>query len=163
MTCEEAKRAIETRSFVGWTGLPPDCTPDAMFGEPFDEAEWPTRTLGREDTHWIQVEVPGYYSPTISVRDGKIVLFDGMNPELDGGWPPLAADLGEPEAKLDWYRDIVLMKDGEWVYPARGITIFGRAAGNAALHIAVYAPTTLAEYEASLRPDLRTEIHDLRP
>jgi hypothetical protein len=129
-----------------------------MFGEPFDADEWPTRLLGKRDTPWLLVDVPGYYRPTVSVRDGVVVMFDGMNPELDGGWEPLAADLGEPEAKLDWMRDTLPMKGGEWVYPARGITIFGRAAGNAALHVAVYPPTTLAEYEASLRLDLGTTL-----
>jgi len=153
-TCEEAKQAIEARRFVGWRGLPAGCKPDVMFGEKFDEKEWPMRRLGKKSTHWLQVDVPGYYSPTVSVRANVVVLFDGMNPELDGGWAPLAADLGQPEAKLDWYRDTLLMKGGEWVYPARGITIFGRAAGDAALHVAVYAPTTLAEYEKSLRPEL---------
>ncbi|HEY5921607.1 MAG TPA: hypothetical protein VIV11_08045, partial [Kofleriaceae bacterium] len=68
-------------------------------------------------------------------------------------WAPLAADLGEPEAKLDWNHDMLQMKGGEWVYSQRGITIFGRASGNAAIRIAVYQPTTLAEYKASLRPD----------
>jgi hypothetical protein len=154
-TCAEAKQAIEARRFVGWRGLPAGCSPDAMFGVKFEENEWPTRRLGKKTTRWIKVgDVRGYYQPTASVRDNVVVLFDGMNPELEGGWAPLAADLGQPEAKLDWYRDDLLMKDGEWVYPARGITIFGRAAGNAALHIAVYAPTTLTEYETSLRPKL---------
>lgn len=157
-TCDEAKHAIEARRFVGWRGLPAGCTPDAMFGVKFEEKEWPARMLGKKSTRWLVVEVPGYYRPTVSVRDGVVVLFDGMNPELDGGWAPLAADLGEPEAKLDWHRDTILMKGGEWVYPARGITIFGRAAGDDALHIAVYAPTTLAEYEASLRPNLETKL-----
>src|SRR5688572_6996381 len=158
MTCEDVRRAIVTRRFVGWTGLPADCKPDAMFGVPFDENEWPSRRLGKKSTHWSAIEIAGYYAPTISVRNGAIVLFDGTNPELDGGWAPLAADLGQPEAKLDWYNDVLLMKGGEWVYPARGITIFGRAAGNAALHIAVYPPTTLAEYQASLRLDLETTL-----
>jgi hypothetical protein len=157
-TCEEAKQAIEARRFVGWRGLPAGCTPDAMFGVKFEEKEWPARMLGKKSTRWLQLETPGYYRPMVSVRDGKVVLFDGMNPELDGGWAPLAADLGEPEAKLDWHRDTLLMKGGEWVYPARGITIFGRAAGDDALHVAVYAPTTLAEYEASLRPELGTKL-----
>lgn len=157
-TCEEAKHAIETRHFVGWAGLPAGCTPDVMFGVKFEEQEWPARMLGKKSTRWLQVDVPGYYQPSVSVRKGVVVLFDGMNPELDGGWAPLAADLGQPEAKLDWHRDTVLMKGGEWVYPKRGITIFGRAAGDDALHIAVYAPTTLAEYEASLRPELGTKL-----
>lgn len=157
-TCAEAKQAIEARRFVGWRGLPANCSPDEMFGVKFDEKEWPARMLGKHSTRWLEVELTGYYEPTVSVRDNKVVMFDGMNPELAGGWAPLAADLGEPEAKLDWHRDTLLMKGGEWVYPARGITIFGRAAGNDALHIAVYSPTTLADYKASLRPDLGTKL-----
>jgi hypothetical protein len=31
MTCDAAKRAIESRRFVGWRGLPGGCTPDATF------------------------------------------------------------------------------------------------------------------------------------
>jgi hypothetical protein len=160
-TCDEAKQAIATRHFVGWRGLPAGCTSDAMFGVKFEEKEWPARILGKKSTRWLELEgVPGYDEPIVSVRSNVVVMFDGMNPELDGGWAPLKADLGEPEAKLDWYRDTLLMKEGEWVYPARGITIFGRAAGDDALHIAVYAPTTLAEYKASLRPELGTKLHD---
>jgi hypothetical protein len=153
-TCEAAGRAIAARRFLAWRGLPAGCTPEAMFGLKFEEREWPARMLGKRSTRWHPVDVSGYHQPTVSVRSGVIVLFDGMNPELDGGWAPLAADLGEPDAKLDWHRDDVLMKGGEWVYPARGITIFGRAAGDDALHIAVYTPTTLATYKAELRPEL---------
>jgi hypothetical protein len=158
-TCVEAKDAIAARRFVGWAGLPAGCSPEAMFGVKFDEKEWPARMLGKKSTRWLVLDdVTGYYRPTVSVRDNVVVLFDGMNPELEGGWAPLKADLGEPQAKLDWHRDTVVMKGGEWVYPARGITIFGRAAGDDALHIAVYAPTTLAEYEATLRPELGTKL-----
>jgi hypothetical protein len=152
-TCEEAKQAIESRRFVGWRGLPAGCSPDAMFGVKFEAKEWPKRTLGKHETRWHGLDIPGYYEPTVSVRDGVVVLFDGMSPELDGDWAPLAADLGEPEAKLDWTHDMLQMKGGEWIYPQRGITIFGRASGNAAIRIAVYHPTTLADYKASLRPD----------
>src|SRR5438477_9534803 len=42
-TCDEAKHAIAARHFVGWAGLPADCSPDVMFGVKFDEKEWPAR------------------------------------------------------------------------------------------------------------------------
>lgn len=58
-TCAEARTAIETRRFVG-----------------------PERTLGGVPTRWRILETPGYYRPIVSVRDGVVVLFDGMNPEL---------------------------------------------------------------------------------
>jgi hypothetical protein len=130
-----------------------------MFGVAFDANEWPERTLGSVATRWHILDTPGYYRPMVSARDGVVVLFDGMNPELDGGWPPLAQDLGEPEAKLEWIDGSVATPAGEWVYPARGITVFLDTQTSLPRHVAVYAQTSLDEYIESLRPALGKKTH----
>jgi len=103
MTCDAARRAMETHRFTGWRGLPQHCTPDALFGVPFDD-QWGGQPLGSDfgpaRTHLL--ELGGYYRPMAYVREGHAVMFDAMTPALDGGWPVLAADLGTPEATFDW-------------------------------------------------------------
>ena len=159
MTCDDAKAAIEARRFVGWTGLPEGCSPDTLFGVEFDANEWGERILGKVATRWWELEIRGYYQPVVSVRDGVVVLFDGMNPELDSGWAPLAQDLGEPETKLEWLDSGVATPGGEWVYPARGITVFLDTETNTPRHLAVYPPTTLTEYRDTLRPRFGKKTH----
>jgi hypothetical protein len=159
MTCDDARTAIETRRFVGWAGLPERCSTDAMFGLAFDREEWPERTLGSVATRWHVLDISGYYRPMVSAREGVVVLFDGMNPELDGGWATLAKDLGEPETKLEWMDSGVATPAGEWVYPARGITIFLDTQTNTPRHVAVYASTTLDDYLERLRPKFGKKTH----
>ena len=129
-----------------------------MFEVTFEADEWPVRTLGSVPTRWHRLEVHGYYRPMVSAREGVVVLFDGMNPQLDGGWPSLARDLGEPEAKLEWIDGSVPTPDGELVYAARGITVF-LDTDMTARHIAVYQPASIDEYVKTLRPRLGKKAH----
>ncbi len=115
MTCDAAKRAIESRRFIGWRGLPAGCA-------------------------------------LACARDGALVMFDGMTPQLDGGWPALAADLGAPEATFDWIFGTVAMPAGELVYAKRGLTIFSNPENGAVAYITAYVPTTVDEYARLLRP-----------
>lgn len=153
MTCDAARHAIETHRFTGWRGLPQHCTPDALFGIPFDD-QWGKQPLGSDfapaRTHLL--ELGGYYRPMAYVREGHAVMFDAMTPALDGGWPVLAADLGTPEATFDWVFGTTPMAGGEHVYASRGITIFLNPDNNTVVYISVYASTTCAEYAKNLRP-----------
>ncbi len=47
------------------------------------------------------------------------------------------------------------MKDGAYVYPDKGITLFMNPETNETLHIALYQPTDVAGWNANLRPNLR--------
>lgn len=59
--------------------------------------------------------------------------------------------LGEPEAKLDYtYRDTV-RPDSDLVWPSRGIAIAASDEIKGVIRVAIFAPTTLAEYKRSLR------------
>ncbi len=157
---ETIRNAIENRDFVGWKGLPDSCSPDDIF-EDFsgDLINGASRPLGKSFKRAIfsVVNVAGYYRPTINTRDGVLILFDGMNPELAGGFVRLHEDLGEPAARLDWAYGTLKIPLGEWVYPERGITVFLNTTADKALHIALYSPADLETYVNVLRPDLSTK------
>lgn len=159
--CAAIRKAIETRNFLGWQGLPAECTAKELFDNiPDDLSDRPTRSLGDDfqSATFVPVELEGYYRPMANFRQGQLVLFDGMNPDLAGGFAPLHKDLGEPAARLDWYYGTLEIRAGEWVYPERGITVFLNTTADKALHIALYHSTTLAEYNRILRPHLKKKL-----
>jgi len=156
--CVAVRRAIETHNFVGWHGLFAACSAQDLFdGIPDDLSDRPARLLGDEFRPgvFVLLTLPGYYRPMATFQNGQLVLFDGMNPELAGDEALLRKDLGNPEAQLDWYYGTLEMRSGEWVYPERGITLFYSMETGKALHVALYQPTTLADYRRGLRPNLR--------
>ncbi|MBL8622200.1 MAG: hypothetical protein JNK64_12880 [Myxococcales bacterium] len=154
-TCESARQAVASRRFIGWRGLPAGCDPSALVGVGFDDT-WGMRKLGDrfQPARMRLLEWPGYYRPLVSVRDGAVVMIDGTNPELDGGWAALAADLGAPEATRDFVHGTTPMGGGERVYASRGITVFVNPDNDFVVHVAVYPPTTVADYLERLRPSL---------
>jgi hypothetical protein len=157
MDAAAARRAIESRELVDWRGLPAGLAPHELFPDlPPDQSGWARRSLGAEfaPADFAVLELDGYYRPTVSSRDGIVVMFDGMNPELPGGLGPLSADLGRPAAMLDYSSGTLPVKAGEWPYPERGISLFVNTTAARLLHIALYAPTTLDDYERRLRPHL---------
>lgn len=154
------RKAIEIRDFVGWSGLPSTCDPHDVFDDfPTDLSDRAERPLGDtfEPATFVVLDMGGYYRPTASIRDGSLVLFDGMTPELAGGTQRLLDALGPATARLDWYFGTLEVKGGEWVYPERGMTLFMNSTGDKALHIALYKSTDLKTYANTLRPHLRKE------
>jgi hypothetical protein len=163
--CQQIRQAIETRNFLGWQGLSPECTDRELFPNiSSDLTDRPVRMLGNDFSPAVFVitELTGYYRPMVSFRDRQSILFDGMNPELAGGFAPLHQDLGEPADRLDWYYGTLPISGGEWVYPSRGITVFLNTTADKALHIALYRSTTLSEYQSKLRPHLQKKQRPLR-
>lgn len=157
--CKTARSAIEACRFIGWRGLPVGCTSDALFGVALDE-RWGEMSLGKnfERAQSRLLEISGYYRPLAYVRNGTVVMFDGMNPTLDGGWTVLSNDLGTPETMLDWIHGTVDMPSGELVYASRGITISLNPENDFVIYVSVYAPTTVEEYVERLRQDRRKRL-----
>ena len=151
-TCTAARAAIESRHFIGWRGLPSGCSPESLFGVALDD-QWGEAPLGQrfEPARSHLLPAAGYYRPLAYVRDGVGVLFDGSNPVLEGGWSALSADLGEPQARLDWVHSTVAMPAGELVYAALGITVFLNPENDAVVRVSLYAATTVDDYIARLR------------
>ena len=77
------------------------------------------------------------------------------------GRSPIGQPFGSPAAQLDWYYGTLPIPGGEWVYPDRGITLFFSMETGKVLHLAVYHPTTLADYRSSLRPNLRKTMRPI--
>lgn len=151
MTCDEARRAIEARQYVGWRGLPDACSAADLFGIPADD-EWGTRRLGSESARQRLLDIEGYHRPLLSVRNDAVVLFDGAYPKLEGGWDALRADLGDPVERLDYQDGTIVVTGGERVYPDRGIAVFVSSDASEIYHVAVFAPTTIDVYKDRLRP-----------
>lgn len=151
-TCQAARTAIEARRFIGWRGLPSGCSPAALFGVALD-ASWGELPLGPHSAPARSrlLEISGYYRPLAYVRDGVVVMFDGMNPALEGGWAALSNDLGPPEARLDWIHGPVNMPGGEQVYARRGITVLLNPDNQFVVHVSVYVPTSVDDYVRRLR------------
>jgi hypothetical protein len=90
--------------------------------------------------------------PRISVRQGRVVLFDATHPQLD--FAGLMADLGDPDERHDYVHGMLPVGEGEWIFAGRGITVFVNTSFDRLLHVALYAPATAHEYRACLRPHL---------
>jgi hypothetical protein len=155
LSCDEARRAIEERRFVGWRGLPADCTPVALFRVPYEPDAWSRRHLGRQspDARVRGLDIPGYYRASLTAVDGIVIMFDAMHPTIEGS-DALLADLGQPEAVLDWMYGTLPMPRSEHIHASRGITVFLNLDTGKILHIAVYPATTASDYIDRLRPDL---------
>jgi hypothetical protein len=146
-TCEAARKAIEAHRFIGWRGLPSQCAPDALFGVPLDE-RWGELQLGTsfEPARSRLLDIDGYYRPMAYVRGVCVVMFDAMNPVLDGGWGALSADLGRPDATQDWVHATTAMPGGVRIYASKGVTIFLNPRNDFVIHVSLYAPATVEEY-----------------
>jgi len=150
--CERAAWAIRDRDVIGWQGLPTGCRPEDLFGVPVDD-QWGERQLGEdcEPARSRLLDIDGYYRPMAFVRDGDVVLFDGMNPALSVSWRTLADDLGEPETRLDWVHGTVPMPAGEMVYARRGITVSLNPSNEFVAYLTLYPPTDVDHYVRLLR------------
>ena len=151
--CDAARHAIETNGFGAWTGLPPECNTEALFGISFDE-QWGMQKLGStfQPARTHVLELAGYYRPLGYVRDGRPFMFDGMPNPVDGSWGALAASLGTADAIYDWELSTFPIPKGEHVYASRGITVWVNPSRDLIVYVTVYAATTVDEYVKRLRP-----------
>ena len=165
MDVAAAHARIGAVDLLGWDGLPRGCAPHELFGDLSDDTSaWAQRPLGEEFERaaFAVLDLPGYYRPTVSVREGAVVLFDGMNPKLRGGFARLASDLGAPPVRRGYSHGTLAIADGEWIYATRGLTLFVNTTAETALHVALYAPTTTEAYVSDLRPHLGKTLRPKR-
>jgi hypothetical protein len=153
--CESARQIISSLDLRTWQGLPAHCDWQAWTGPlPSDWQEVYARPLGSNfrPAHQLNVDVPGYLNPHLYFVEGEAVLFEAMvGPHLLF-FKELVKELGKPADKLDWDFGTLPLPASEYVYPARGITLFLNTDKDRALHIGLFAPTTLAMYMENLRP-----------
>lgn len=84
-------------------------------------------------------------------HDGEHVLAVEIEaPRPLGGWDALRTALGTPDTKLAYWDDVVESRDGQWVYPARGLAVFTTLADTEIARVVAFPPTTIATYRARL-------------
>ena len=106
------------------------------LGEDFHEAAFRAWSL------------PAFRTPLqVWTRDDRVVKIDAEDPV--GGFAALEV-LGAPEARLDLHHGVALLSGGEWVYPARGLSLGYRADGTL-VRVVAYRPTSLAAYCRDIR------------
>lgn len=81
--------------------------------------------------------------------DGRVVLLDADRPP--GSAAAYTTALGEPDARLDYPWKGSPLAQAEHVWAARGAVVVASPSVTGVLRVGVFAPTTLADYEAQLR------------
>lgn len=135
--------------------LPPNCTvTDATRAvDALAKARDATGALGsdRVQVRWRAIET-GIAGDRLRLwHDGEHVLAVEIEaPRPVGGWDALRAAIGTPDVKLAYWDDVVESKDGQWVYPARGLAVFTTLADTEIARVVAFPPTTVATYRARL-------------
>ena len=135
--------------------LPPNCTvADASRAIDALEKAWDaTGSLGADRTQvrWRAVDT-GIAGDRLRLwHDGEHVLaVEIEGPRPVGGWNALRNALGTPDAKLAYWDDVVESRDGQWVYPERGMAVFTTLADTEIARVMAFPPTTIATYRARL-------------
>jgi hypothetical protein len=86
-------------------------------------------------------------------RDEAIALIEIRYPALPYPSNELLGQLGDPDARLDYYLDIMPVLKGALVFPTRGITLYLDSGLTEVMWITLYRSCTLAEYLEEIHPD----------
>jgi hypothetical protein len=158
-TAEAALQAFARRDLCDWRGLAPETSlADVAALFKVDEETRGRSQLGseRREAIWMSAMVEGYESGMRVWLDADdVLMLDAQYPQLVTDAPTLLHSVGEPEAKLDAYLGTFLLPGSEWVYPARGLTLYVNPENLVLLRLVVYVATTLDNYRQRLRLDLQ--------
>lgn len=148
---------------VDWTGLAPGLNVDDLTtaGVIIDPELTGTGTLGSAEVpaQWFAAESFVYeHGVRVWVRDDQVVLITGDLPVGPDGEPPVAGgldELGPPERVFGSYLGRVQLEDAEQVFAARGLALTINPENNLVLSVYGFAPTTVDDYERTVRPHKR--------
>jgi hypothetical protein len=166
--CHAALNTFARKAFETWRGLPADCAAEELFRvAPLLNTGIARGVRGRSK-RWLYSRVVRFerYAEPVRVwqyalEDKRIVLLEVDYPALPQAPNQLLQVIGEPEARLDCYWDILRLPAGEWVYPARGISLLVNVPTRTWLRVTVFAATTLTKYLEELRLDTTPAELDL--
>ena len=116
-----------------------------------DPARYGRHFLGHppKETFWCPASVDGYGGPVkIWFRDDLVVKIEGEYPDLT---PEAVLRLGQPDAELDYRRDVVTVPGGEKVWAARGMAIKLNRSGRQVIALSIFPTTTVDGFEAGVR------------
>lgn len=159
--CRIALQLFAEKQFVNWRGLPRGCSltdVTAMFS--LLNQGVGVGHLGRRQrqVEFRMLQIKGYQRTVRAWFDAKqLAMLDAEHPGLEQQLSSVLASLGEPEAKLDFYWDVLEIKKGELVYASRGITFFTDPSDHRVLRLLVFPPTTLDDYIEKIRLEFRMQ------
>jgi hypothetical protein len=150
--CDTAVRALAAGELATWNGLPSGCTDRdlaAMFsggGDPAGDGR-----LSNMPTKFRDYSAGDANRPIQAWFDGQDTAFlvTWVEPVVAGDVASLLSALGPPEHKLEpgvgYHADA-----HQWIYASRGMTLWVREHRDEIARVAVYKPTTAADYELRL-------------
>lgn len=145
--CEIAFRRLAEGDFEGWTGLPSECGPSdlaAIFSGGEGEgngllSNYPTKFRVYQSPEQSEV-IQAWFD-----ENDHVSLITMVAPTLKGNVQELLNSFGPPEKRLEqgagYHADA-----HQWIYAGRGITFFVREHSNEFARVAVYPPTSVAQY-----------------
>jgi hypothetical protein len=150
--CESALRRLGAGELADWKGLPAGCG-TADLGKVFRGGGDPAGNgkLSTRPTRFRNYQAEGQGQPLQVWFDDadRAILVTWIQPSVQGSVKDLLAALGAPEKKLDptvgYHADAY-----QWIYAARGLTLYVREHDGTLARISAYAPTTVEDYAARL-------------
>jgi hypothetical protein len=153
--CSEVVEMFARQDFAAWRGLPPDCTVGEVLERFAPQDDWiGFAQLGSDfvAASYRYCRVPSYGTPVrIWFIDERVVELEAMDLAKMTDVQELADVLGQPPARLDSYLGVVLVENGEWVYPERGLAFSTDSSGQHVSRLSVFASTDLEGYRRRLR------------
>ena len=149
---------LATAAVQRWAGLPAISADDALaeLGLAYDPAlaQWSLRGEPPTEARWIGAPSRRFAGGLRLwlADDDTVELVEAMRPLADDGSAIAAPDLGSAEAAIDLDIDGTVLARGELVYAARGLAVRCDPKNRALLGLLGFAPTSLDDYLARLRP-----------
>lgn len=157
--CDAAFAAIANGDYSDWQGLPADCPLGAFLERfpPVNDGVGKFHLGSSFRSMAFRVSLPprtGDEPLRAWFDERRVVLVDmEASATLASRREALVAALGEPEAKLESYFGVLELKDAEWVYPERGITLIIDPEDDRLMRVLLYPRTDLDTYQRELRID----------
>ena len=148
----EPLRQFAAADLAGWRGLP------AGLALPKLEGAVGSGALGDEQhpAGWVAAESEAWEGGLRLWHDeGSVLALEGHDPVDAAGAPLAAPGLGEPDAVLDTFLGRLALARGELVYASRGLALRVNPENGLLLGAVGFAPTTVGDYRARLRPSVR--------
>ena len=157
-SCESVLQAFGARQFADWNGLPRDCKMSQLATAfPTQMAGESSGRIGRRSAQYRMLDVDGYpHAVRAWFAAGTLLMLDSEYPDPSNTLGVEIESLGEPEARLDCWWDVLSLKGAEWVYASRGLAALINPDNRIVLRLLVFPPASLSEYENSYRIDWRS-------
>ena len=159
--CASVWAQIGAREFREWRGIPVDCDYrdfDQWFPRLSDAIG--NGSLGRQilpSTFRVHVDQNHDHNLKVWFRGAAdLVLIEIKYPNLPYSGRDLSQRLGDPQARIDYFLDVMPIRSGAWVYAERGITVFMDVDHAQVMSLALFHPCDLTDYIDGIHPDNRT-------